>query len=283
MDGNLLGDGHIRADYLCEIKQSFIHSAYIEFLTGVYYNLLCSVILFENDGTLQWSITLKTNKYIRKLREKWYPGNIKVLPTDFEINEINLMMFICDDGITNKSGVDLATHCFTLNDVTRYVNLLNQRFCITSKILEVPVDKVKNPNSKFETYYVTRILKDDMARLKSQMPGCFPKAFDYKLTPLTLASSVEHDNLISGYRMSDVKHGYLYSHSTGCGHYCIPCDSYDVGDHHPRYAHKHDVCDKCGLMFNYHHKSCENSSKTADLIKCHACHYYHKRSANCLI
>ena len=39
--------------------------------------------IYEDKGFLKWVINLRSLEYIKKLREKWYVNNTKIVPLDF--------------------------------------------------------------------------------------------------------------------------------------------------------------------------------------------------------
>lgn len=70
-----------------------------------------------------------------KLREKWYPAGIKIVPTDVTLTPLTVAIWLCDDGTIRKNhaygsslAVKFATHGFTHDEVKFLAGLLHERY-----------------------------------------------------------------------------------------------------------------------------------------------------------
>lgn len=148
--GTILGDGHItkRRGPGCECqlyvghgqKQSeylnFKYNTMSRFVSGRTYKLYHTL---KNGKTYQTvNFITRKNPLFSKLRDEFYPNDIKILPDNFEeiVNERILAIWYMDDGYKykNKNNLEIHTQNFSHDDQIRIIKTLKAKFGIESHI-----------------------------------------------------------------------------------------------------------------------------------------------------
>ena len=85
-------------------------------------------------------ITSKSDVYLRKLREEWYPNGIKQIPNDLSwMDDFTVAKWYCDDGSLSHSDkqedrVNFATNSFSEEDVNRLSEFLEQKYKVDTTV-----------------------------------------------------------------------------------------------------------------------------------------------------
>ena len=122
IDGLMLGDGHINKTLfrLELISSSFQHLDFIK-------NNLNKDIWTDGgihtyhkyDKRINKTLTIhclasKSNETFYKLRKKWYPENIKIIPNNLKLNRISLLIWFLGDGCLLQLHKKERTQCIKL-------------------------------------------------------------------------------------------------------------------------------------------------------------------------
>jgi len=91
----------------------------------------------EKWPTEQFSVEFATsrNQSINKYRDEWYPNGIKIIPRSVKsLTPLALAIWYMDDGNKSVSGYNLATMCFSKDDVNFLKEVLYKNFGIESNV-----------------------------------------------------------------------------------------------------------------------------------------------------
>jgi hypothetical protein len=140
--GNLLGDGTLAAclgmrNSNFRINQEIKKKEYVEYLQKIYAPFSVND-LYEGkskkprridgkishefwDGGFCYYAKMETHCHpiFTKLREKWYPNGVKIVPKDLILNWQILAIWFCDDGCNQAKNrhAFISTNNFTMDDV----------------------------------------------------------------------------------------------------------------------------------------------------------------------
>lgn len=137
IDGILLGDGFIsrfrgNGSSYFEITQKVEHKDFISRIEEELKKHNIKSRVFEiyrlNKKTLNYShflrLVSKSYPQLRKLRETWYPENIKIIPEALLLDPITIAYWFMYDGSTtyykqtkNQVRITLSTECFKKTDI----------------------------------------------------------------------------------------------------------------------------------------------------------------------
>lgn len=137
LNGCLLGDGNLKKwknfrysssklDHVEYVYSMFIKLASPKFKNGPVkkdnFSKKTGKIYTQYDFETQCNITF------RKLRQKWYPEDKKIVPRDLKLTQLTCLMWYVGDGSLEKKSqtITLSTNGFVENDVDFLVKLLNE-------------------------------------------------------------------------------------------------------------------------------------------------------------
>lgn len=150
--GCLLGDGHIHKhdpkthQYpMFQFGQKENRKQYVQYVRDVLLPLSHDLILnkdkkviridgkiihVDNDFHYSWRFATTHHEIFEKLREKWYPKGVKIVPRDLILNETILSHWYMDDGNNNqfKKEITFSTCSFILEDVEFLKFVLNRDY-----------------------------------------------------------------------------------------------------------------------------------------------------------
>lgn len=148
--GTLLGDSHAErrvsgngtrisfyqeanhAEYLLWLHNKFASQGYCNTLTPKISTRL------SKGGKIRKTIRFHTFTYssFNYIHEDWYFKGIKILPYNIEtyLTPLALAVWIMDDGARVGSGLKLCTNCFTFEDTTRLVLIINKLYGLKSSV-----------------------------------------------------------------------------------------------------------------------------------------------------
>lgn len=181
--GSLLGDGCIdlnnRERGYCRltIKHGPKQEEYIKYKQNLLSRFSSPVVSkfrkdkrekFKDHTTLYFTTT--TDPLFKEYRDKWYTSEGKkfICREDFDrIDYLGLSIWIMDDGNLN-GGIDLATHCFSLEDISYMKNVLESKFGINVHVRESP-----------NILYITA---ESLSKIKPHIEKHFPESMKYKIS-----------------------------------------------------------------------------------------------------
>lgn len=107
----------------------------------------------KNTYSRYWCKTGVSHK-LEELRQLWYPEGKKVLPEKFNLTKEGLLRFYLEDGCnTQKGGLSLSVHDFSLEDIIRIKEAIEQLVGIPNLTLHREGEKtVKIYISKYDEY-----------------------------------------------------------------------------------------------------------------------------------
>lgn len=127
--GSLLGDGclsSLRGDnsnsYFSK-SQAIRRKEYIDWHVNVFSKFTSGTKIYENSVNnkkfLKACFSTKTHPLLTKLRKKWYPNGIKIVPKDIKLDELSFAIWFLDDGSNylKSRNIKLATYGFLKKDV----------------------------------------------------------------------------------------------------------------------------------------------------------------------
>jgi hypothetical protein len=139
--GSLLGDGSIKKKYhhncrfskpQCVKFKEYLDWHFIKlypYSTKLYKGYTDRIIINSNKKIINYKTGDKKLKYyclgtiahpvFTKLREKWYPNGVKVVPCDLKLTPLTIAIWYCDDGSNDFSSrkASISTQGFSFNDV----------------------------------------------------------------------------------------------------------------------------------------------------------------------
>ena len=151
ISGCLLGDGFILKTNVFRIKQKSTHQKYVEYLHRMFEYFVTPIRtdkarkpsriegkvshrLEDWNGDYCYSTSFTTRKHpvFTALRQKWYPNDKKIVPSDLKLNEEVLTHWYLQDGCHNKQRnyYKFSTQSFSENEVENLCKLLNAKFGI---------------------------------------------------------------------------------------------------------------------------------------------------------
>ena len=92
----------------------------------------------RNKDHYSWYFHTKSFEHLGILHSYFYRNNIKILPeTIFELlTPQALAVWFMDDGSNTKESYTISTHCFSMSDQLRILNMLKERFDIKATIVK---------------------------------------------------------------------------------------------------------------------------------------------------
>jgi len=182
LDSLVIGDGSITPRGELDI----VHTCHqVEWVLVKYFTLWrsgvpCRIRIKKRSpcsptpGTDVRVMTLQED-FIRDAEKRWYQERKKVLPSDFRLDPISLLVLYLDDGYFQEGNIGFATHNFSRDDNSRLASLMESDFGLS--IGEPRLNKKKRSH-----FLLTRDCATAMRVLK-QMSGelrgvsCFYKKF----------------------------------------------------------------------------------------------------------
>ncbi len=138
--GAILGDGHLRKKtdvrrsrftYGNTISQSEFVQLKNKVFNGLEYSQYIRTPKQDQKRKNQLHTEYYTNTEFNKLRMKWYPKGIKIIPKDLNEDDFSLLtlaIWYLDDGYLTKTAAGLCTQCFTKEENKKLCKILKRAF-----------------------------------------------------------------------------------------------------------------------------------------------------------
>jgi hypothetical protein len=174
--GAILGDGYLRI--IPKRKNAFLeinHSASQKDYVDWKYKILKTItksgpkIRNGNGGRIAYRFYTKCLPELTNLFGIFYKNGKKVIPDEFEINELSLAVWFMDDGSKSRNAVYLNTQQFTHLEQIKLQKLLKEKFGIDSHL------------NRDKTYERIRIITSDAEKFCDLIRSHIPKSMQYKL------------------------------------------------------------------------------------------------------
>jgi len=138
INGELLGDGCIKSQskYSACFSYSSKHKEYIKYVSDTLLSFgikQTGNILIEHHkdwGNTSYSYISKHYIELLPIRKKWYPFDKKIVPKGIKLNPLTCRQWYMGDGCiqyygpNGKANIKLCTNGFTIIDVNRLINKL---------------------------------------------------------------------------------------------------------------------------------------------------------------
>lgn len=194
--GSILGDGYIskptkfKKTCYMEFKYSDKYFEYLKWLHSSFKS--CDPGIFSSHQNGQHKFVLSYSKELGKLRELFYREGRKVVPSNIDellTNPLSLAIWYMDDGtLDNRKkyhlNAMLATYSFTFQECKLLMDTLQSNFGVKSS-----VTRCQMRGKVYPRLYIWA--KDTIKFLDLVRPYILP-CFEYKVTPVSLASSSGH-------------------------------------------------------------------------------------------
>lgn len=177
LQGEMVSDGHISREG--RYRHTSKYPEYIDFLASKFEQSSVSVLKYSDQrvdkrtGKTYHRTLLATHNVFKAWRSKWYPHDVKVVPSDFCLDEDSMFHWILGDGSIDKkcSSFVLATMSFDPQSVSVLVHSLRSFGIVASVTSE-------------GNLYVSK-LSSDLLMLKKVLQKDFPMCYLYKQERLT--------------------------------------------------------------------------------------------------
>lgn len=179
INGWLLGDGsiiHRGHSEQAHFQHGSKHREYIDYVHEQFMNegIKCNVrkVFSKKSKTYTWCLSTIKTKQFKELRDKWYPGGIKCVPSDLKINSDTMICWIMDDGSLDKIDGILSLHTcsFVTNDCWYLIEKIKEKFGdIKANVVIL--------KSKYPTIRINRISTNKILASVGPNPV---KCFNYK-------------------------------------------------------------------------------------------------------
>jgi hypothetical protein len=141
MVGLLLGDGTLVKKYVgggtyFKYAQSIIHGGYLHHVFELFHKQGLLNMLSPSPGTsvikgvtYHWfQFTSKSFAGWNALHALWYVNGVKVIPNNIQelLTPVAIAYWFMDDGGWTKTGIHLATNCFSEGDTLRLMAVLQE-------------------------------------------------------------------------------------------------------------------------------------------------------------
>ena len=114
-------------------------------------------------------LQIEGNVYFNKFRDKWYPNNVKTIPSDLKLTNLSLAIWYLDDGYKNISGNYFCTQSFTKEENYILKNILKKTFNINTNVV------VK------DGFHILYVKADSRMILSNIVKNYCPQSMLYKL------------------------------------------------------------------------------------------------------
>ena len=114
---------------------------------------------------------------LAELRNRWYQDGVKIIPADLSwMDDFTMAKWIMDDGcLTKDGGVNIATHCFTYEEVERLGIWIYERYRVSCHIQKTPSGPLLRINKGRRGTY------NDITALWEKVVPYFFKSMAYKV------------------------------------------------------------------------------------------------------
>lgn len=133
LEGELLGDGHIRNKYETDTAAFYYGTAKDGYRNWLYRR-------FQDEGFktrtgnrydkkyTQYRLETRNYRCLKDLRDSWYPSGEKTVPDGFEITPISLRHWYIGDGSRSEGGYVIYAYNFEGDQLQRLVDQLAENY-----------------------------------------------------------------------------------------------------------------------------------------------------------
>lgn len=173
IQSSLLGDGCLHGGKTTFFSEG--HSSKNDYgkdshrLMGNLANKLTGPINFDSFHTSPF-------EELAELRNRWYRDGVKIVPSDLSwMDDFTMAKWIMDDGCLTKDGVNIATHCFTYEEVERLGIWIYERYRVSCHLQKTPSGPLLKINKGRRGAY------NDITALWEKVAPYFFKSMAYKV------------------------------------------------------------------------------------------------------
>lgn len=191
--GLILGDGHLSKPYgnltrsALDLKYDEKYLPYLEWVHTHLQELYPSPIR-KKKGFHQYRFYTKRREDIGALRQIFYPGGIKSIPSDVEeylTDPLTLAVWYQDDGTLDyrrgyHANALFATHCFRKDECELLVQALRTNFDLDIRVCRC----LMRGKLYYRLYVTSRSMEEFMQLIEPYIQGCFHyKLVKYRSIP----------------------------------------------------------------------------------------------------